>query len=116
MNLLHLIQDKFRTALKDLVPDGEPYVAMIKATQDPRHGDYQANCAMSLAKALGKKPRDVAQEIVQRLPLGEELQAPEVAGPGFINLRLKDDWLAAQLQAMAKCDRLGVGVAQPRQT
>ena len=63
MNLLHLIQDKFRDALHGLVADTEPYVAMIKPTQDPKHGDYQANCAMSLAKSLGQKPRDLAQKI-----------------------------------------------------
>jgi arginyl-tRNA synthetase len=116
MNLLHLLQDKMRAALTGLVPDVEPYALMVKPTQDAKHGDYQANCAMGLAKALGKKPRDVAQEIVQRLPLGDELLPPEIAGPGFINFRLKDDWLAAQLQAMAKSDRLGVGLAQPPQT
>ena len=108
MNLLHCIQDRFRTALAGLVPDVEPYVAMIRAAQDAKHGDYQANCAMSLAKALGKKPRDIAQEIVARLPLDDLLETPEIAGPGFINLRLQSAWLAQQVQAIANDDRLGV--------
>src|ERR1041385_696692 len=116
MNLLHLLQDKFRAALKDLVADVEPYVAMIKATQDPKHGDYQANCAMSMAKALGKKPRDIAEEIVNRLDPGDLLQKPEIAGPGFINVRLADDWIAGQLRDMAKGERLGVEKAQPPRT
>ena len=116
MNLLHLLQDKFRTALKDLVPDVEPSVAMIKATQDPKHGDYQANCAMSLAKALGKKPRDIAQDIVNRLELGDLLEQPEIAGPGFINLRLQSSWLANQAQALANDDRLGVSSATTAKT
>jgi arginyl-tRNA synthetase len=60
MSLLHHIQEKFRAALTGLVPDVESYVAMVKATQDAKHGDYQANCAMPLAKTLGKKPRDIA--------------------------------------------------------
>ena len=85
MNLLHLIQAMFRAALKALVPAVEPYVAMIKATQDLNHGDYQASCAMSLDKALGKKPRDVAQELVNCLELGDLLEKPDIAGPGFIN-------------------------------
>src|SRR6202035_3459838 len=113
MNLLHLIQDKFRAALSGLVADVEPAVHMIKPTQDAMHGDYQANCAMSLAKELGKKPRDVAQEIVDRLPLGAIFEKPEIAGPGFINLRLRNDWIAQQVQAMAKDDRLGVSTATP---
>src|SRR5437660_12936194 len=111
MNPLQLIRQKFRVALTGLVPDVEPYVAMVKPAQDARHGDYQANCAMSLAKELGKKPRDVAQEIAGRLPLGEMLEKPEVAGPGFINLRLRKDWVAARLQEMAADERLGVAPA-----
>ncbi len=93
-----------------MVDDVEPFVALVKPTQDAKHGDYQANCAMSLAKTLGKKPRDIAQEIVNRLDLGDLLEAPEIAGPGFINLRLQSSWLAKQVQAIANDDRLGVSV------
>src|SRR5205807_6309926 len=102
MNVLHQLQQNLRAALAGLVPDPAPYVAMVKPAQDPRHGDYQANCAMSLAKVLGQPPRAVAQEIVKRLEPGELLEPPEIAGPGFINLRLRNDWLAAQLQQMAR--------------
>src|ERR1017187_4487122 len=108
MNLLLLIQNQFRAALHGLAADVEPYVAMIKATQDAKHGDYKANCAMSLAKALGKKPRDVAQDLIARLDCGDLLDAPEIAGPGFINLRLQSSWLAKQVRAIAPDDRLGV--------
>src|SRR6266446_3476091 len=100
MNLLQLLQQTFREALTGLVPDPEPYVQMVKPSQDPRLGDYQANCAMSLAKALGGKPRDIAQQIVSRLNLGGFLEAPEIAGPGFINLRLRTEWLAQQMQRL----------------
>jgi arginyl-tRNA synthetase len=116
MNLLHLVQDKLRAALTGLAADVEKAVAQTKPAQDAKHGDYQANCAMGLAKELGKKPRDVAHEIVQRLALGDELHSPEIAGPGFINLRFRDEWLAAQLQAMAKSDRLGIDVAARAKT
>jgi arginyl-tRNA synthetase len=116
MNPLQLIQDSFRQALRELVPDPEPYVAMVKPTQDAKHGDYQANCAMSLAKVLGKKPRDLAQELVRSLPLSDLLQPPEIAGPGFINLRLRDDWIAAQLQKVARDDQLGVVPAKSPRT
>ncbi len=115
MNIQHALQDRLRQALADLVPDPGPYVAMLKQAQDPRFGDYQANCAMSLAKVLGQQPRTVAQTIAEKLPLGDVLEKPEVAGPGFINLRLRNDWLARQLQAMAADPRLGVTiVASPR--
>jgi arginyl-tRNA synthetase len=115
MNIQHALQDRLRQALVDLIPDPAPYVAMLKQAQDPRFGDYQANCAMSLAKMLGQQPRVVAQSIVERLPIGDVLEKPEIAGPGFINLRLRNDWLARQIQAMAADPRLGVAsVANPR--
>ncbi len=116
MNLLQQIQDKFRAALAGVVPDAETYVAMIKAAQDAKHGDYQANCAMALAKPLGKKPRDIAQDLVNRLQLGDLVENPDIAGPGFINLRLQSAWLAKQVQALAADDRLGVGKASPAKT
>ena len=116
MNPLKQIQEKFRAALAGLVPDVEPYVAMVKAAQDARHGDYQANCAMSLAKVLGKKPRDVAQEIVVRLELDDLLDKPEIAGPGFINLRLQSSWIADRVQEMARSDKLGVEPARKPRT
>jgi arginyl-tRNA synthetase len=116
MNLLHHVQHLFRQALTGYTADVERAVAMIKPAQDPMHGDYQANCAMSLAKEKGLKPRDVAHEIVARLPLGDVLEPPEIAGPGFINLRLCNSWIAEQLQHMARTDRLGVSVAEPAKT
>src|SRR5216684_468251 len=108
MNLLDAIKQHFSHALAGMAPDPAPYVGMVKAAQDPRHGDYQANAAMSLAKELGQKPRDIAQEIVRRLPAGEMLLPPEIAGPGFINFRLQPEWLARQIQVMAKDPRLGI--------
>ncbi len=115
MNLLLLLQNAFRAALSGLVEDPTPYVAMIKPAQDASRGDYQANCAMSLAKVLGKPPRDVAQLLIDLLPRGDLLEPPEIAGPGFINLRLRSDWLARQVQTMAGDERLGVEpVAAPR--
>src|SRR5436309_7645711 len=116
MNLLRLLQQKFHDALTGLVPDPAPYLALIKPAQDPKHGDYQANCAMSLAKVLGRKPRDIAQDVVGRLALGVFLEKPEVAGLGFINLRLQTGWMAQRLQEMARSPRLGVEPAAPAHT
>lgn len=116
MNLLDQIQDQFRQALSGFGVDVEKYVALIRPTQDAKHGDYQANCAMSLAKELGRKPRDVAQEIAAHLPRGDFLEPPEVAGPGFINVRLQKDWIAARLREMARDERLGVLPAAAPQT
>src|SRR6266852_40701 len=116
MNLQRLLQRRFHDALSSLVADPGPYLDMIKPAQDPKHGDYQANFAMSLKKVLAKPPRTIAEEVVGRLKVDDLLQPPEIAGPGFINLRFKDDWLAAQLQICAADERLGVQFADPRKT
>jgi len=116
MNLVKRLQNTVSAALSGLVDDPAPYAAMVKPVGDPRHGDYQANCAMSLAKGLQRKPPEVAREIAGRLDLGDWLQLPEVAGPGFINIRLRDDWLARQLRAVASDERLGIERADPART
>jgi arginyl-tRNA synthetase len=115
MNVLELLKRKLQEALTGLVADPAVYAAMLKPAQDARFGDYQANCAMPLAKQLGKKPPEVARAIVERLPLDDMLEPPVIAGPGFINLTLKSEWLARQVQHMAGEDRLGVApAAAPR--
>lgn len=81
---------------------------MLVPTSNPKFGDYQANVAMSLAKPLGKAPRAIATDILQHLNVDEICEPPEIAGPGFINLKLKTSYLAAQLATMQADERLGV--------
>src|SRR5262245_31342277 len=100
MNILHELRSRFEKALAPLCADPAPYAAMVKPAQDAKFGDYQANCAMPLAKELKKSPRDVAAEIVGCLDLADFCEPPEIAGPGFINLKLKSDWLARQMAAL----------------
>ncbi len=115
MNVLALLQRKLQDALSGLADDPAVYAAMLRPAQDARFGDYQANCAMSLAKQLDKPARDIAQAIVDRLSLEDLLAPPAIAGPGFINLTLRSEWLARQIQHMARDDRLGVApVSTPR--
>ena len=116
MNLLHVLQQKLDPALRGLVADPAPYLAMVKPARDPKFGDYQANCAMPLAKALGRKPHDVAAAIVARIDAGDSLEPPEIAGPGFINFRFRNAWLAQCVQQLAADDRLGVPPADPPRT
>jgi arginyl-tRNA synthetase len=108
MNLLPRLQHSLHQALGDLVADPAPFAALVKTAQDARHGDYQANCAMPLAKLLQRPPREVATLIAERLSALDWIEKPEIAGPGFVNLRLRTDWLAAQLQIMAADERLGI--------
>ncbi|HEY1068516.1 MAG TPA: arginine--tRNA ligase, partial [Pirellulales bacterium] len=111
MNLLAELGRRVATALEGWVENGEEYAALVRRSQDPKFGDYQVNSAMSLAKRLGKPPREVAQEIVARLVWNDLFHAPEIAGPGFINFRLRDEWLAESATQAAGDPRLGVATA-----
>ncbi|KAJ1617617.1 Arginyl-tRNA synthetase [Pavlovales sp. CCMP2436] len=76
-------------------------------------GDYQCNAAMSLGKAVGRKPREVAEQLVAAAQLAGVCEVPEIAGPGFLNIRLREDALAERVQAvLADPERL----ALPRKT
>lgn len=108
MNALAQLRSRFAKALSDLAADPAPFTAMVRPTQDAKFGDFQANFAMPLAKQLGKNPRDLAAEIVGKLDLSDLCQPLEVAGPGFINIRLKDDWLTEQTNRSVTDARLGV--------
>jgi len=70
--------------------------------------DYQVNGSMALAKRTGRPPRDLAQDIVARVELGDIALPPEIAGPGFINVTLQDAFLARALAETAADPRLGV--------
>jgi len=85
----------------------------LRRSQDAKFGDYQSNCAMGLAKRLGVKPREVAERIVKALDVGEMCLAPEIAGPGFINLQLRPEFVASRLSAVPAVpaggvDRMGI--------
>ena len=69
---------------------------------DPKFGDYQCNAAMGLAKKLGRKPRDIAASIADSLPEAalSMLETPQIAGPGFINLRLKNEFIQTTLESI----------------
>jgi len=89
--------------------------ALLKPA-DPSHGDYQVNGLLALAKQLGRPPRELAAPVGERLAGLPEIASAELAGPGFINLRLSAEWLGAQLAALAADHaRDGVPLAEKRQ-
>ncbi len=83
-------------------------LSQIKASSDPKFGDYQFNGSMGLAKEAKVSPRKVAEKIVEFFALPDVLEPVEIAGPGFLNLRIKTQWLAGKIQEMAADPRLGV--------
>ena len=85
---------------------------MVAATAKPEFGDYQCNAAMVLAKRLKLKPREVAETLVSNLRIEDVVGKLDIAGPGFINFHLCDDYLRSRLTAMSKdSERLGIAKA-----
>jgi arginyl-tRNA synthetase len=69
----------------------------VEKPKDASHGDLASNIALRLAKEVGRSPRDIAEALRRHLVIGGALDAATVAGPGFINVRLRPAWLVAQL-------------------
>ncbi len=115
MNLLAELRQRFAVALESLEPGTAELADMVLPSQDGKFGDYQANCAMPLGKQLKQPPREVAQQLIDKLDLGEICEAPEIAGPGFINLTVRDAWLIGQLQSLVRDEQLGITpVTEPK--
>jgi arginyl-tRNA synthetase len=91
--------------------------AIVKVAADPRFGDYQANGVMGLAKQLKVNPRKLAEEVLTGLDLSDLCERPEVAGPGFINLRLRPRYIGQRLSGVvADPGRLAVSATDRPQT
>lgn len=74
----------------------------VERTRDTRHGEFTTNIAMRLAKSAGKKPRDIATEIIAQIPESELVEKVEIAGPGFINFHLSTSAFHRELVDMIK--------------
>jgi arginyl-tRNA synthetase len=99
-----ILASRLRAALADF-GDVAPHV---QASADARFGDYQSNVAMLLAKQQKANPRQVAQQIIDKLDVADISAPPEIAGAGFINFRLKPEWQVAQFGRLLADARLGV--------
>jgi len=113
------VRDLLSTAVEhamravDIPADCQP---LLTQSTRPEFGDYQANGAMGAAKRMGRKPRELAEEIIAALDLQGVAESVEIAGPGFINIRLAADFLEQELESAAGSDRLGVPLREPPQT
>lgn len=126
--VIDILDERFTAAMAE-VSGCEKCSAMVTAATDPKFGDYQINGVMALAKKLRVNPRKLAEEIVNKLntdprpptsepPLSDICEPPQIAGPGFINLRLKPEFVGARLLEVAgDTERLGIDkVAEPKTT
>ena len=95
-NIFADILDRVRDASAAVAPGLDQSRVTVEPPRDPSHGDIATNVAMVLAKEAGKKPRELAEPIAEKLRADTLIAKVDVAGPGFINLSLKADaWIAA---------------------
>lgn len=105
---------RFQTAFAEAF--GEEYRDADPIIRPGKFSDFQCNAAMGLAKKLGQKPRDIAQQILDHLTIDDIAESPEIAGPGFLNIRLRSEWIAEQTAEMAVGDTLGIEAPARPQT
>ncbi len=106
MNLFHHVRQKVEAALRTLQQEGllpadAPLDRItVEPPRDPAHGDVTTNAAMVLARAAGMKPRDLAEKLAALLRAEPDFKEVEIAGPGFINMRLSDAFWPQLLDAV----------------
>ncbi len=119
MNIIQQLDQPISQAMQQAgAPDNAP--AVIKPSNRPEFGDYQANGIMGAAKQLKMNPRELATTVVDILEksgdLADIVEKIEIAGPGFINIHLSNDWLAQQAKNVLTNETHQVDKTQQPQT
>ena len=107
MNIQSILSEKIKQAMIAAGADAqcEP---LVRQSGKVQFGDYQANGIMPAAKKLGLNPREFAQSVLDKAELQDIAEKTEIAGPGFINIFLKDTWLADNISRAVQDPKLGV--------
>ena len=105
-----LIAHRLRQAFATIDNDADPIL------RPSDHADFQANGALALAKRLGRKPVEVASEVIAAAKLEDWCERIEVSGPGFINLTLSTGFISSSVQELESDPRLGVVVVSSPST
>jgi arginyl-tRNA synthetase len=115
MNLRAELERRLSVALEAAgAPAGRP--AMVAQAGRPEFGDYQANGIMTAAKRMKANPRELAQAVLAQADLGDLAESVQIAGPGFLNIRLRADWLAGRVSELLNDkERLGVEQRPPKE-
>ena len=108
---IDLLEERISVAMGKVSSEAD-CAAIVRPTADAKFGDYQANGIMALAKRLKTNPRQLAEQVVEGLDVADLCEAPEIAGPGFINLRLKAGYVAKQLLRINADDNQRLGIAK----
>ena len=114
--MLHLtLQAKLQAAVRTVLPDADTTNVLVRPCPDARHGDYQSNALLPLAKLRKLNPRQLAEQVKAQLDVAETCEAVDIAGPGFLNFRVRPAAFAAVLQGAVRGEHLFFArAAQPR--
>ena len=94
------IEDVFTTAIHKLYPEKDLKPIEITIATNEKFGDFQTNFAMMNSKIIGGNPRKIAEDIVNEIGESNIIEKLEIAGPGFINIFMKDEYLAGYVAKM----------------
>jgi len=100
------IELKLQQAVRAVLPDADASAVLVRPCPDPKFGDYQSNALMGLAKARKMNPRQLAENVVQKLDLPDLCEKVEIAGAGFLNFRLKNSTLIRTLEGAGRREHL----------
>ncbi|PID46714.1 MAG: arginine--tRNA ligase [Proteobacteria bacterium] len=115
MNIRQLLETRVEQAMLAAgVAKDSP--AVIKPSGRPEFGDYQANGIMGAAKKLKMNPRQLASSVLEQLDLDGIADTVKIAGPGFINIHLSDEWLSTRAEHTLKDETLNIEPSVPAQT
>lgn len=113
------LEERLKSALvrafQNELGDSELLEPELTQTAQAKHGHYQCNNALKLAKALSKNPREVATRISEQVPCGEMIEKIEVAGPGFLNITLKTSFLESEIEQLLGDAHFGVPKAAEKE-
>ena len=107
MNIQSILSEKIKQAMIAAGADAQ-CEALVRQSGKVQFGDYQANGIMPAAKKLGLNPREFAQSVLDKAELQDIAEKTEIAGPGFINIFLKDTWLTDNISRAVQDPKLGV--------
>lgn len=107
-SIVNTLKDHVKEALLQIIEESDLPDQLVVPSQNPKFADYQCNAAMGLARALKKAPRQIAEDIVSHLNVDEICEPVEIAGPGFINFKLKVSYISSIVENMANDSRLGL--------
>lgn len=105
MNLKQKIKNIIFCALKELSINFEEEKIVIEIPKRRENGDFSSNIAMQLTKVLKDNPRNIAEKIVSIIKNNENIEKIEIAGPGFINIYLKDEYVFSGIENIIKTDK-----------